>query len=165
MDNFFPFYPTNNHKNQNFEKMKKAPGDITALHKSTIIDNHIMILEIWSTHQTWFLSFCTIFCHFISLTTPKTKILKNEKKAGDIILQMCTMNGNHMMYGSWEMERDGQNFLSFWTFFCPFTPVTTKKIIILKKWKKYQEISSFYKSASKIMIISPLFLRYNVWLI
>ena len=25
---FLPFYPSNNPENQNFEKMKKAPGDI-----------------------------------------------------------------------------------------------------------------------------------------
>ena len=30
---FLPFYPTNNPKNQNFEKMKKQPGDIIILHK------------------------------------------------------------------------------------------------------------------------------------
>ena len=26
---------------------------------------------------------------------------------------MCTINDNHIMYGSWDMEGDGQNFLSF----------------------------------------------------
>ena len=37
---------------------------------------------------------------------------------GDIIiLYMCTINDNHMMYGSWDMERNGHNFLSFWTLF------------------------------------------------
>ena len=44
-------------------------------------------------------------------------------------------------------------FLSFWTNFCPFTPLTTRKIKIFKKWKKHLKISSFYKSISKIMII------------
>ena len=58
-----------------------------------------------------------------------------------------------MMYGSWDMECNGQNFLSFWTIFCPFTPLTTQKIKILKKWKKHLEISSFYTSVPKIMII------------
>ena len=32
---FFAFYPPNNPKNQNFEKMKKTPGDITILHTCT----------------------------------------------------------------------------------------------------------------------------------
>ena len=36
-----------------------------------------------------------------------------------------------------------QNYLSFWVTFCPFTPLTTRKIKILKKWKKHLEISSF----------------------
>ena len=88
---FLPFYPANNLKNQNCEKMKKKPGDI-------------------------------------------------------IILHLYTTNDNRMMYGSWDMERDRQNFFSFWTIFCPFTPLTTKKIKILKKWKTSLEISSFYTS-------------------
>ena len=32
---FLPFYPSNSLKNQNFEKMKKTPGNIIILHKST----------------------------------------------------------------------------------------------------------------------------------
>ena len=60
-----------------------------------------------------------------------------KKIAGDIIiLHMCTKNHNNAMYGSWEMERDGQNFLSFWTVLCPFTHLTTKKFKILKNWQK-----------------------------
>ena len=39
---FFALYPPNNPKNQNFEKMKKTPGDIIILHKCTINDNHMM---------------------------------------------------------------------------------------------------------------------------
>ena len=89
LDCFLPFYPPNNPKNQNFEKMKKTPGDI-------------------------------------------------------IILHMCTINDNHMMYGSWDMEHDRLNFLSFWTIFCTFTPLTTQKIKILKKWKNHLEILSLY---------------------
>ena len=45
-----------------------------------------------------------------------------KKITGDIIiLDMCTKNHNHMMYGSWNIECDRQNFLSLWTVFCPFT--------------------------------------------
>ena len=89
LDHFLPFYPPNNPKNQNFEKMKKPPGDIIILHR-------------------------------------------------------CTINDNHMMYGSSGTKRDGQNFLSFWTIFCPFTPsLTTWKTKILKKWKTHFEVLSF----------------------
>ena len=35
LDCFLPFYPPNNPKNQNFEKLKKNPRDIIILHKCT----------------------------------------------------------------------------------------------------------------------------------
>ena len=38
----FGLLPPNNPENQNFEKMKKAPGDIIILHRWTINYNHIM---------------------------------------------------------------------------------------------------------------------------
>ena len=63
---------------------------------------------------------------------------------------MCTKNYDLMMYGSWNMVRDRCNYFSFWAFFCPFTPLKTQKIIILKKWKKHLEISSFYICVPKI---------------
>ena len=58
-----------------------------------------------------------------------------------------------MKYGSWDMEHDGQNFLSFRAIFCPFTLLTPQKIKILKKWRKCLEILSFYKNVPKTMII------------
>ena len=55
------------------------------------------------------------------LTIQKKKLWKNEKTPWDIIiLHMCTINDNHMMYGSWDMNCNWQKFLSFWTIFCPF---------------------------------------------
>ena len=85
-----------------------------------------------------------IFCHFgpfFVLLPPygprRSKCWKNENI---FILQMCTINDNHMMYGSWDMECDRLFCLSFWTIFCTFTntpsPLTTQKIKIFKKWKK-----------------------------
>ena len=67
-----------------------------------------------------------------------------KKRTGDIILYKCTINCNHMVYGSWDMKHDGQKFLSFRTVFCPFTPLTNLEIKILKNWNKDLEISSFY---------------------
>ena len=37
-----PFYPHTDPENQNFEKMKKTPGDIIILQMSTINDSHMM---------------------------------------------------------------------------------------------------------------------------
>ena len=42
---------------------------------------------------------------------------------------------------------------SFWAIFCPFTPLTAQKMKISKKWRKCQEISSFYTLVPKVMII------------
>ena len=68
-----------------------------------------------------------------------------EKTTEDIIIShICNTNENHIIYGSCDMQRNRHNFLSFWTIFCPFTPVTNQKIKILKKWKKHLEILSFY---------------------
>ena len=86
-----------------------------------------------------FLSFWAIFCPFSPLTTQKIKILKLKKAPGDIIiLHICTINENHMMYGSWDTKHDRQTFLSFWTIFCPFTPLTPKKS---KFWKNEKNTS------------------------
>ena len=42
LDRFLHFYPSNNLKNQNFEKMRNTPKDIIILHTCTINDNHMM---------------------------------------------------------------------------------------------------------------------------
>ena len=95
--------------------------------------------------------------HFLPFYPPNPKNQNFEeikKTHGNIIiLHMCPINDNHTMYGSWNIEHDQQNFLSFWTIFCPFTPVTTQKVKISKNWKMFLEISSFYTSVPKIMII------------
>ena len=63
------------------------------------------------------------FLRFYSLWTQKIKILKKWKNPEDIIiLQMCTIYESHVMYGSWDTECNRQNFLSFWTIFCPLPP-------------------------------------------
>ena len=98
-----------------------------------------------------FLLFRAIFCPFSPLTTWKIKTLK--KTPGDItILHIFTTNDSHMIYGSWDMARDKCNYFLFWAIFCHFTPTTSRKIKILKKWKKHLEIPSFYICIPKIMI-------------
>ena len=91
-----------------------------------------MLPEIWMGQTEFFV----ILDHFCPLTpkNPENQNFENiEKTQGDIILlRMCTINEDHMMYGSRDMERNGQNFLSSWAIFCRFTP-TNYKIKILKK--------------------------------
>ena len=112
----------------------------------------------WKSFNVWFLRYGARQTGFTSLTW-KIKILKKWKKmSGEIIiLQMYTINHNHMMYSSWDMERDRQNFLSFWTGFCPFIPQRSKKSKFWKNEKKPLEISLLYTRLPKITII-----RYTV---
>ena len=57
-------------------------------------------------------------------------------------------------YDAWFLRyKAQQSFLSFWAIFCPFNPPNKPEIEILKKWKKHLEISSFYTSVPKIIII------------
>ena len=72
------------------------------------------------------------------LTPPLPNNPKNQNEKIDLETSLYTLyiNDNHMMYGSWCMEHDKQNFLSFWTFFSPFPPLTTHEIKIKKTKQK-----------------------------
>ena len=72
--------------------------------------------------------------------------MKKETPGGTIILNTSTINENHMMYDSWDMEHDRHIFFSFWTVFALLHPVTTQRI------KKHLKISSFYTSVQKNLI-------------
>ena len=66
-------------------------------------------------------------------------------------------NLNNMIYISWDIEKTvrqnwkKQILVMLGHFLCPFTPLKTQ--IILKKWKKLPEISSFYSCVPKIIFI------------
>ena len=85
----------------------------------------ILMYGPWDMERNWhnFLSFWVIFGPFTPLTIDaEPKFWKIKKTFGYIIiLHMCTINDNHIMHGSWHMEREWQNFLSFQTIFCPLT--------------------------------------------
>ena len=105
--------------------MKKTPGDIIILHKCTKNNDHMMYGS-WNMvcDRQNFLSFQTIFSLLLPSQPEKSKFWKIYRMVRYIIiLHMCTINYNHRMYGSWDMKHDEQKFLSFWTIFCPFTPI------------------------------------------
>ena len=64
-----PTHPPDNQKNENFEKMRKLPGDIIISHSCNIYDNY----DVWFLRpkhdRQKFLSFWNNFCPFIPLTT------------------------------------------------------------------------------------------------
>ena len=84
--------------------------------------------DVWLLrYEAWQTEFFVIWDHFLPfypLTTQEIKILKKMKKLPwDIItLHTCTTNDNHMMYGSWNIERDKQIFFVFSNHFLPFYP-------------------------------------------
>ena len=97
----------------------------------------------WQSYNVWFLrhwaqqtGFFVILDHFLPFywsaspplqNTKKQNYEKLKKEPGDIIiLHTCTINDSHTMYDSWDIEHNRQIFLSFWTIFCPFTPLTTQ---------------------------------------
>ena len=87
-----------------------------------------------------------ILGHFLLFDPPNN--LKNQSfekmknTPGDIIILHCvrTKSNNHMIYDSWNMERNRQNCLSFWAIFLPFYFPNNLENQNLKKWKKYLEM-------------------------
>ena len=77
----------------------------------------------YGVRQTEFVVILDHFLTFYPTNNPKSKLFKKSKNLpGDIIiLEMCTINDNHMMYGSRDMEHDRDFFVILDHFF-PFTP-------------------------------------------
>ena len=103
----------------------------------------------WKLYDVWFLRYGTqqnfshfrpffVLLHPLPLTTERIKILKKMKKtSGDIIiLHKCTINDNHMIYGSWDINCNRQIFFvifgHFLLFYLPNSP-KNENITKLKK--------------------------------
>ena len=153
-----PFTPITTQKIKILKIWKKTPGGLIILNMSTINENHIMY-ESWDMEHDRqnFFSFWTIFCPFTPPppNNPENQNFEKMKKndVDIIILHKCTINDNHMIYGSWDMKCNRLNFLSSWAIFCSFSPLTARKMKISQKWKNHLEISSFNTSAPKIKIL------------
>ena len=108
LGNFLPFQSPDNPENQR----KKTPQDIIILHICTVNDNH-MIYGSWDMEHNRqnFLSFRS-FLPFYPPIDPENQNFEKKKKTPEdiIILQTSTINDSHMIYGSWDMESNGQNF-------------------------------------------------------
>ena len=102
-----------------------------------------MVPEICSTTDRIFGHFGLFLPFYPTNNSKKSKFWKMKKTPGHIILHMCKLIAKYDIHNSWDMEGNQQNFLSFWTIFCSWTP-QTPKIKILKKWKTHVEILSFY---------------------
>ena len=123
----------------------------------------------WQSYDIWFLRhrlqqiFFVILGHFLpfyppphpSNSTKNQNFIKwNKNTLRYIILHKCTKKHYHILYCSWDMACDTCNFyFSFYAIFCILTPLTAQKIKMKKNEKKCLEISSFYTSVPKIIII------------
>ena len=92
------------------------------------------------------------------LTTPNNPENQNFEKmrktpGGIIILNMSNINENHMIYDSWDMKCNRQTFFVILGYFLPFYPHNSPINENFQKMKKRIEISSFYTSVPKTMII------------
>ena len=146
---FLPFYPSNNLENQNLTKMKKASGDViiyTCVPKITIL--WCMLPEIWSATDTLLCQFGPgdiILLHMCTINEPfdpsNNPTNQNFEKNGKNTLRyyhftlVCHKWQSHdvwfLTYRAWQT-----NFFVISGNFCPFAPLTTHKIKILKNWKK-----------------------------
>ena len=86
------------------------------------------------------------------------KFWKNEKNLYIIILDKYTINGNHLLYGSCDINCKRESESSI---FLTFYPANSLKNENIKIWKKHLKISSFYTSVPKLMIISYTVLK--IW--
>ena len=132
LGHLLPFSPHKTPKSK-FWKIKKFVGDIIILHMCTKNHKHLMYSS-WDTEwdRQNFMSFWTIFCPLSPLTTWKIQILKLKKTPGDVILRICTISDSHIMYGSWDMECNRQNFCHSGPFFVLLPPNGPRKS---KFWK------------------------------
>ena len=110
LGHFLLLYPCNDLENQNFETMKKCQ-EILSFYTCTINEDH-MIYGSWNirhNRQNFLLFWANFFLPFHSPDNSENQNFEKLKKIpGDIIiLHMCTINDNHVMNGSWDMERNG----------------------------------------------------------
>ena len=165
---FLPFYPPKNPQNQNFGKWKKLLWyhHFTYVYQKSRYDVQFLRYRVT---QTEFFVILGDFLPFyqrppppIPLMIPKIKIMKKKlkeiKKCLEVLsfyTYMCTINQDHMIYSSWNIRCDKQEFSSFWATFCPFSPLTTWKIKILKLKKTPGNII--------ILHLHHKWLSYDVW--
>ena len=154
---FFPF-TTENPENQNFEKMKK---------KNTWRFYHFTHKWQWWCTAPEMSASDNTFHHFRPFTPNNNSKKQNFEKMtktppATIILHTRTKNHDHMLHCSWDMARDGCYFyFSFWATFFPFTPLMTRKIKILQKWKNTWIYHLFTHVYQKLWSHDVCFPRYG----
>ena len=110
LGHFLPFYPTNNPKNQNFKKIKKAHGYIIILHKCTKNHDHMLYCswDMACNRCNLYFSFWAIFCPFTSLTARKNHLeISYDTCVPKIMITWC-MVPEIVCDGQTDRQTDGQ---------------------------------------------------------
>ena len=150
-DCFFPFTPLMTQKFKILKKWKTKTKTKTRRHY-----NFTNVHHKWQSYDKWFLrygvwqpdflSFWTICLPFYTPNTKNQNFEKNEKKNSWTHHHLTQVYQKSWSYNTLFLRYDA------WQYFCPFTPLTTQKIKIFKKWKNILGMSSFYTHIPKIMI-------------
>ena len=130
LDRFSSFYPPPppapfpmDPENQNFEKMKKPPGDIITLHMCTINDNHIMygFWDIEYDRQNVLL-FWTIFFPFYPTNNPKNQNFKRNEINTWIYYYFAQVHHKWQSHDVWFLRFEAQRteFFVILEIFLPF---------------------------------------------
>ena len=119
--------------------------------------------EDHKVQQTKFFVILGHFLPFTLLTPEKSKFWKKRKKHLEILsFYRCTINDNHTMYGSWDIERN-RTFCHFGPFFALLLPLKTQKS---KAWKNEKTTCKYYHFIQvyhKWQSYDVWFLRYWMW--
>ena len=132
-----------------------------------------LVYHKWSSYDVWFLRYCAqdrTFCHFglfFALVPPNNPEDQNFEKmekttGGIIILNMSTINENHMMYDSWDMEHDRQDFFLILDHFLPFyTPYPIWQPRKSKFWKNENSTWRYHHFTQ----VYHKWQSYDIWLL
>ena len=109
-----------------------------------------IICDVWFLRLMHGRQFFVILGHLLpfkplnNLENQNFEIWKNYL---EISLYTCLINEDHMIYGPRDMEHDRQNFSSFWTIFCHFTPQQPGKLKFLKNTQTHGNTIILHKCA------------------
>ena len=136
----FPFDPPNNPKNQNFEKINKCQKILPFY--TYVSQITVMMYLSWYIRQNIsrqnFFVILAYFLPFYPPNNPKNKNFeKNEKSTWRYYyLHKCTINENHMIHGSWDINCNRQICFVIFGHFFSFYPLNSPKKENIKKVKK-----------------------------
>ena len=120
LGHFLPFspFPLKNPKTKilkNEKNLLEISSFCTCVPKITII--WCMVPEIQSETDRFFCHSEAIFCPFTNPPSPNDPEIQNLKKKWKKCLEilffytyMCTINEDHMIYGSWNIRCDRKNY-------------------------------------------------------